>query len=124
MNDLGYLGKLVCSLEVKDYKASAAWYRDVLGFEVSWENEEMGMCFIKTPVEGVHLDISQVEEPQTRGGATLVWSVKDIGSARQLLEERSVAFDGPTREFGGMVKLATFFDPDGNRLMLYESAGA
>jgi hypothetical protein len=34
-----------------------------------------------------------------------------------------VRFDGPTREYPGMVKLATFFDPDGNTLMLYESLG-
>ena len=27
-------------------------------------------------------------------------------------------FDGETREIEGMVKLATFYDPDGNALML------
>ncbi len=121
MSELGYLGKLVCSLEVSDHKASAAWYQDVLGFEAIWGDDEMGMSFVKTPVPGVHLDLSQVESPQTRGGATLVWDVSDVASARTALEGRGVKFDGPTREFGGMVKLATFFDPDGNRLMLYES---
>lgn len=121
MNDLGYLGKLVCSIEAKDYRAAAAWYRDVLGFEIAWENAEMGMCFVKTPVEGVHLDISQTETPETRGGATLVWHVKDIASARAQIESKGVKFDGPTREFGGMVKLATFFDLDGNKLMFYEN---
>ena len=29
-------------------------------------------------------------------------------------------FDGPTQEIPEMVKLATFYDPDGNKLMLYQ----
>ena len=32
-----------------------------------------------------------------------------------------VRFDRPTRTIEGMVKLAKFFDPDGNRFMLYQS---
>jgi hypothetical protein len=31
-----------------------------------------------------------------------------------------VRFDGPTIELPGMVKLATFFDPDGNPMMFYQ----
>ena len=32
-----------------------------------------------------------------------------------------VKFDGPTQEIPGLVKLATFYDPDGNNYMLNES---
>ncbi|MCH7849940.1 MAG: VOC family protein, partial [Planctomycetes bacterium] len=38
-------------------------------------------------------------------------------------ERRGVRFDGPTEEIPGIVKLASLFDPDNNRLMLYESLG-
>jgi hypothetical protein len=31
-----------------------------------------------------------------------------------------VKFDGPTQEIPGMVKLATFFDPDGNAMMFFQ----
>jgi hypothetical protein len=31
-----------------------------------------------------------------------------------------VRFDGATRTYEGMVRLATFYDPDENALMLYE----
>ncbi len=45
----------------------------------------------------------------------------DIDVARKHLESHGVRFDGDTREIEGMVKLATFYDPDGNSFMLAES---
>ena len=53
-------------------------------------------------------------------GGKLTWGVKDIDAARTLLESKKVRFDGPTQEIPGMVKLATFFDPDGNPMMFYQ----
>ena len=47
-----------------------------------------------------------------------------MDAARKTLEDANVRFDGETREFGGMVRLATFYDPDGNTLMLYQSLTA
>jgi CreA protein len=46
--------------------------------------------------------------------------VRDISATRQYLEEQGVPFDGETMTIPGMVSLATFFDPDGNKHMLYE----
>ena len=123
MADLGFTGKLVCSVSVKDHKASAEWYVGTLGCGVVFENADAGMSYLSTPVENVWLDLSQVENPDVRGPA-LVWGVKSVDSARAELEVKGVRFDGPNREFGGMVKLATFFDPDGNTLMFYESLGS
>lgn len=120
MNSLGYVGKLVCSVPVSDHLKAAAWYVETLGFGVVFENPEMGMSYLSTPVENVWLDLSQVENPEVKGTA-LVWSVSSVDAARAAIEAKGVRFDGPTREFGGMVKLATFFDPDGNTLMFYEN---
>ena len=50
-----------------------------------------------------------------------MFGVADIDAARVELEAKGVVFDGDTRELPGMVKLATFFDPDGNRYMLAQS---
>ena len=50
-----------------------------------------------------------------------VWGVVDIAQARAALEEKQVRFDGDTIEIAGMVKLATFYDPDGNAWMLAQS---
>jgi len=61
-----------------------------------------------------------VEDPKVRG-VTLTWGVHDIEAARKTLEADEVRFDGPTQEIPEMVKLATFYDPDGNTYMLYQS---
>ena len=120
MESLGFTGKLVCSISVRDHLKSAKWYAETLGCEVVFSEADMGMSYMSTPVANVWLDLSQVERPEVRGPA-LVWGVESVDRARAQLEAKGVRFDGPTREFGGMVRLATFFDPDGNTLMFYEN---
>jgi predicted enzyme related to lactoylglutathione lyase len=44
--------------------------------------------------------------------------VDDIERERKRLESGGVKFEGKTEEIPGMVKLATFRDPSGNRLQL------
>jgi uncharacterized glyoxalase superfamily protein PhnB len=61
------------------------------------------------------------EELQTEG-TTPVFGVKDIEAARSHLESNGVRFDGETQVIPEMVKLATFYDPDGNPWMLAESS--
>lgn len=120
---LGYDGGLTLSLSVSDLARSIAWYRDVLGFRVQYVLDEMGWCELTTGTDGVNVGLSQVEAPKI-GGPTPTWGVADIDAARATLEAKGVRFDGPTREIEGMVRLAGFFDPDGNALMLYQSLGA
>lgn len=119
---LGYNGGLTLSMSVSDLQRSVAWYRDVLGFKVQYVMDEMGWCELTTGTGGVNVGLSQVESPKI-GGPTPTWGVNDIDAARATLESKGVRFDGPTREIEGMVKLAGFFDPDGNSLMLYQSLG-
>ena len=117
---LGYDGALTCALEVADIDKAMAWYQEVLGFELIYHFKEMGWGELKTPVARVNVGLSQVEKPQPRGGATLTFGVKDVDAARKRLETKDVRFDGETQTIPEMVKLATFFDPDGNTLMLAE----
>lgn len=49
--------------------------------------------------------------------------MNDIDSSRKQLEDKDVRFDGDTMEIPGMVKLATFYDPDGNKMMLFQTLG-
>jgi catechol 2,3-dioxygenase-like lactoylglutathione lyase family enzyme len=121
MSSISYKGDLTCAMQVSDLAASIEWFRTHLGFEVDYELKEMGWCEMKSPVGQVTVGLSQVEKPEVKGGATLVWGVVDIDAARGALESKGVEFDGDTQTIEGMVKLATFFDPDGNKLMFAQS---
>jgi predicted enzyme related to lactoylglutathione lyase len=117
---LSYDGGLTCAMSVRDIAASMQWYQKVLGFTLLYHLEDMGWCELATETKGVNVGLSQVEEPEVKGGATLTFGVKDIDAARRILEEQRVRFDGETQTIPDMVKLATFYDPDGNKLMLYQ----
>lgn len=114
-------GGLTCSVSVIDIQVSMKWYQDVLGFELLYYMEDLGWCELKSPVEKVNVGLSQVEKmPPPGGNAVLTWGVKDIESATGELMNLGVKFDGDIRTISGMVKLATFFDIDGNCFMFYQ----
>jgi predicted enzyme related to lactoylglutathione lyase len=115
---IAFDGELTCALEVGDITRSMAWYREVLCFERLYHVDEMAWCELASPVQNVTVGLSQVEAPQVRGGATLTFGVEDVDAARAHLESRDVRFDGETQTVPGMVKLATFYDPDGHTFML------
>lgn len=117
---LPYDGGLTCSVNVRDLKAAIAWYADVLGFTHLYTVDDIAWAEMASPVARVNLGLGQTEQVEARGGATLTWGVSNIDAARATLEAKRVRFDGPTMTIEGMVKLATFFDPDGNKHMLYQ----
>ncbi|MGH3104623.1 MAG: VOC family protein [Gaiellaceae bacterium] len=111
---------LVISVNVSSLDRSIEWYREMLGFELTYKLDEYGWCEVQSPITGVSLGLGQVEDPQV-SGCTPTWGVTDIEAARGYLESKGVRFDGETQDVGGMVKLATFFDPDGNPFMLAQT---
>ena len=117
-SSLGYDGHLTAALNVSDLDKSITWYQDVLGFELLYKLDDLGWCEFKTETKGVNVGLSATEETKQGGGATLTFGVQDVASARSQLEAKDVKFDGETQTIPGMVSLATFFDPDGNQLML------
>jgi len=112
--------QLVISVNVSNFDAAVEWYRQALGFEVVYRLDEYGWGEIRTPWGGVSIGLSQTEELK-QGGTVPTFGVKDIDAARRHLESLGTRFDGDTYEIEGMVKLATFYDPDGNAWMLAES---
>ncbi len=117
---LPYIKELTIAMRVSDMNASIKWYTEVLGFELLYKLDDMGWAELKSSVPGVNVGLSQVEDVKL-GGPTPTFGVSDIASARSTLESQGVKFDGETMEIPNMVKLATFFDPDGNSLMFFES---
>ena len=117
---LGYDGGLTCAISVRDLDAGIAWYRDVLGMTLLYRMDEIAWCELESPVSRVNIGLSQVESVPQGGGATLTFGVADIDAAKAMLDDAGVRQDGPVQEIPGMVKLLTFYDPDGNALMLYQ----
>ncbi len=121
MPNFKYTGDITLSSSVTDLDRSIAWFADVLGFRLVFRVDEAGWAEVASPTNGVTIGLGQNESVDGRGGTTPVFGVEDITAARAELERKDVRFDGDTMEIPGMVKLATFFDPDGNTYMLSQS---
>ncbi len=117
---IDYDGGLTCSLGVTDLDRSIAWYRETLGFTLLYRLEAIAWCELATAVARVNIGLGQVEQAHGKGGATLTFGVADIEAAKASLDAAGVKQDGPIQDIPGMVRLLTFFDPDGNALMFYQ----
>lgn len=108
---------ITIALSVKDRHASAKWYGDMLGFELMYHADEAGWSEVATNTAGVTIGMGEHTEPAP-GNCVPVFGIADLDAARAKLEQANVKFDGPTDVVEGMVKTATFYDPDGNAMML------
>lgn len=108
---------ITIAISVRDRNASAKWYEEMLGFELLYHSDEAGWSELQTKTDGVTLGLGEQTEP-TPGNSVPVFGVSDIATARKSLEGAGVKFDGDTLTIEGMVSTASFYDPDGNALML------
>lgn len=115
--------QITLALSVRDRHASADWYSKMLGFELIMHIDEAGWSEMKTKTEGVTLGLGEQAEPAP-GNTVPVFGIADITTARANLEKVGVKFDGDTETIEGMVATATFYDPDGNALMLAQDLSA
>ena len=121
MNHLiAYDGELTLAFGVRDRRASAAWYAEHLGLELLYDVPEIGWCEMATGVAGVSIGFSDVEAPAP-GGPVPTFGVRDHDAARATLETAGVRFDGAPVEHADLVRLSTFYDPDGHALMLAQN---
>ncbi len=108
---------ITIAMSVRDRHASADWYSDKLGFELIHHIDEAGWSEMLTKTDNVILGLGEQAEASP-GNMVPVFGVDDIETARGSLEAAGVKFDGETDTVEGMVSTATFYDPDGNALML------
>lgn len=108
---------MTLSMSVKDRKVASDWYQKHLGFTETVSIDEAGWTELETNIPGVVLGLGDMEEAAP-GNCVPVFGVDDIHTSRKALEQESVKFDGDTITMEGMVSLATFYDVDGNALML------
>jgi len=108
---------ITLAMSVTDRHASADWYQNMLGFELLYHADDAGWSEIRTNTPGVVIGFGE-HTKSAPGNCVPVFGIADLDAARQQLEQAEVTFDGETDIVEGMVKTATFYDPDGNALML------
>ena len=118
---LNYVPEVTASMGVTNLDTSIDWYQSVLGFTLLYRDNEIGWCELSTAVPGVNVGLSQNESVTQGGGATNVWGVADILAAKAHLDAHGVRQDGDIQHIPDLVKLLTFYDPDGNAMMLSEN---
>ncbi len=112
-----YGSTIVISVNVSDFDKAIDWYSRALGFELEYRLDQYKWCEMRTPHPNINVGLGESEEVKN-GGTVPTWTVKDIDAARSHLESVGARFDGDTYQIEDMVKLATFYDPDGNAWML------
>jgi len=108
---------ITIAISVKDRHRSAKWYKEKLGFSLIHHIDEAGWSELHTNTKGVTLGLGEQAEPAP-GNTVPVFGISNIDTARKALEAAGVKFDGDTETIVGMVSTATFYDIDGNALML------
>ncbi len=115
--------ELTIAVSVTDWPAARTWYREKLGLQERFATEEGGWVDFESPAGGTSIGLSDLRgEPHPGpGGVNITFGVSDIESAKAELESKGVQFLGPIEDVPGMVRLASFQDPDGNVMLLAQS---
>ncbi|MDQ6598953.1 VOC family protein [Bacillus salipaludis] len=119
-------------LLVDNYKDCFLFYRDVLGFQVSWGDENsryadfkfnsgatLGLFERKLMAEAVGVEYSAVIERVDR--TALIFQVSSVEEKYQELKDRVEFITKPTEQKGWGIKVAHFRDPDGSLIEIYEN---
>jgi predicted enzyme related to lactoylglutathione lyase len=101
---------------VNDFEGAKKFYGNVLGLKKTFEAQQWAEFAGAEGEETIGLAVNPHagKEP----GATIVLEVQNIEREYKRLETAGVKFEGKIEEIPGIVRLATFRDPSGNRLQL------
>jgi predicted enzyme related to lactoylglutathione lyase len=104
---------------VDDFESAKRFYGQVLGLKKTFEAQQ----WAEFAGAGGEASIGIAANPHAgkEPGATVVLDVSDIDGERRRLESAGVKFEGKIEEIPGIVRLATFRDPYGNRLQLAQA---
>jgi catechol 2,3-dioxygenase-like lactoylglutathione lyase family enzyme len=104
-------------LAVRDWPASVAWYRDVLGLELLQADDGRFALF----AAGAARLALKAGEPAP-GGALLAFEVDQLEGWQERLRARGVELDGPIKASAEGYRRLRLRDPDGHAVTLFEWA--
>jgi predicted enzyme related to lactoylglutathione lyase len=99
-----------------------AFYTEKLGFKVLFNDTSEGQAMVATSTKDCFIGFSEAQLIVPSSTCT-TFEVEDIEQAVRILQQKGVEFKGGIIEVPNMVKLATFSDPDGYKMMLSENIG-
>ena len=102
--------------QVRDINAAKKFYGDVLGLKKTFDMG--GWCEFSHTDGAASIGLNAMREDDDERGATVVLRVDDLTRVQKELKAKGVKFEGEVHEVPGVVRIATFRDPDGNRLQL------
>ncbi|MEE8106961.1 MAG: VOC family protein [Planctomycetota bacterium] len=112
-------GGLTFSVPVKNMATATAFYRDVLGLKPTESSEHWTEFATHTGALTIGLSLADKDTP-AGAGSWMTFGVKDMAAALATLRKGEARIVGEVQTIPGLVKLATFLDPDGNRFKLYQ----
>ena len=107
--------------QVADLDRAKKFYGEVLGLKQTIEIP--GWAEFSHSEGAASIGLNQMRENDDERGATVVLRVDDLARAQEDLANKDVKFEGEVEEIPGVVRIATFRDPDGNRLQLVQVLG-
>jgi len=102
-----------------DMDRAVAFYRDALGLRMKFQD---GANWAQFDAGGVNFSLSSpAEAAEGASGAVVIFEVEDIDAITQRLAAAGAAVVS-TRDMGSHGRAATFRDPDGNLVQLFQRA--
>ncbi|MGP0564709.1 MULTISPECIES: VOC family protein [unclassified Nitrospina] len=100
-----------------DLDRAVAFYQNVLGMKLMFKEND----WAEFDLNGQRLALRRVDrwDPEAKAGARVHLEARPIELVVEVLKNKGVAFAHDIEEYP-YGKLATFLDPDGNRIGLYE----
>lgn len=100
---------------VKDMEKAKKFYGQTLGLKKTFEMPGWAEFAAAEGAVGIGLNANPLNADD---GGTVVLRVADLDAARKELAGRGVELEGKIDEIPGVVRIATFRDPSGNKLQL------
>lgn len=107
---------------VSNWESTLAFYTEKLGFKVLYCDANKGQGMVTTNTKDCFIGFAEAQSIVPSSTCT-TFEVENIEQAVQTLQQKGVEFKGGIIEIPSLVKLATFIDPDGYKLMLSERIG-
>jgi catechol 2,3-dioxygenase-like lactoylglutathione lyase family enzyme len=115
-------GRLAASAFTRDIQAACAFYRDVLGFEKTFQNgDPVGFMILEKDAAELHLSLVRDHKPSTTNIAHLM--VDDVDALHDRLVAAGVRIVKSLADKDYGLRAFVFADPDGNRIDVGQPTG-